>query len=254
MGWSDIMSSVLGVTKNLLWNKFKLVNLILFFYVIVIGLILTTGTLNNKLISYGEGVLIICACAVYFTGVILLVRENEKVLSSSHYRLIPLSEAKLYFINLTTTCLAYFYLGILATWIFIISSYTQMKTDIFQHFVIVTDMQLQLFIMDSIITVLGIVLIWTSSTMIRLLVEYVRDFFDLQHQRIITICWNILILLLASIIIFLTLMQMSRIGMNRYQNLPNNNFQIVCLLDVFGIVSSSVINLFLLKNFAETVH
>jgi hypothetical protein len=252
MGWSDIMSSVLGVTKDLMWKKFKLVNLILFFDVIVVGLILTTGILRNKLISYGEGVLVLCACVVYFSGVILLVWENEKILSSNRYRLIPLSESKLYFVNLITACLAYFYLGILATGIFIFSSYTQMKTDIFLHFVIATDMQLDTFVMDSVITILGIILIWTSSTTIHLLLEYVSDFFNFDSRRGINICLNIVILLLASTVVFLTLTQMSRIGMNRYQDVPNNSFEIVCLLDVFGIISSSVVNLILLNNFSET--
>lgn len=246
------MSSVLGVTKDLMWRKFKLVNLILFFDVIAVGLILSTGILRNKLISYGEGVLVLCACLVYFVGMILLVWENEKILSNNRYRLIPLSESKLYFINLFTSCLAYFYLGVLATGIFVLSSYTQMRTDIFLHFVLATDMQQGLFIMNSVITILGIILIWTSSTTIHLLLEYVSNFFDFDYRRGINIGLKIVILLLASIVIFLTLTQMSRIGMNRYQEVPNNNFEIVCLLDVFGIITSSIINLILLKNYAET--
>lgn len=247
------MSSVLGVTKDLMWNKFKLVNLILFFNVAVFAVILVSGILKSEWF-YGEGILVGIACLVYFIGVILLVRDNESVISNNRYRLIPISEIKLYFSNLLTTCLAYAYLGILATLLFVGTSYLQMKSDIFVHFMIYTDMQLELFIEDAVITVLGIVLIWTGSTLVHLIVSCLSDVLAMNNQKFIKIIMNFLILILSVGVIFFTLTQMSIIGMNRYMNIPNNAFLRLCLFDAFGIVMSSVFNVYLLQNYFETRH
>lgn len=246
------MSSVLGVTKSLMWNKFKLVNVLLFFYLIELVIILASGILKSKWIGYGEGYLIMSACVVYFAGVILLVRDNERVISNNRYRLVPISETKLYFSNLMTTCFAYGYVGIVTTGMFILSSYTEMKSDIFLHFMIYTDMQWELFIKDSVITVLGIILIWTGSTMIHLLMDFVSNYWALGNSKIATILVNGLILGLACSVIFITLTRMSVIGMSRYMDLVNNTFEKVCLFDIGAIVGTIIINLYLLQNHFET--
>lgn len=240
------MSSVLGVTKDLMWSKFKLMNLILLFNLIGISVILISGILKQKWI------LVEIACLVYFVGVILLVDFNERVISNNRYRLVPISETKLYLSNLITTCLAYGYLGIMATGTFMASAYLQMKSDLLVSFMTYTDMRWELFIEDAIIMVLAIILIWTGSTLVHLLLDFVSNFFDVKNRRIISIVVKLLILGLSAAIIFLTLINMTMIGLNRYMEIRNDAFLKFCLIEIFGIILTSVGNVYLLQNYFET--
>lgn len=257
------MSSVLGVTKDLMWSKFKLMNMILLFdllevlVLIFIGVLKLNGAKQGKarlsiLLNYSEGVLIFSACVVYLIGVLLLIRSNEQVFSNDRYRLIPLSEMKLYFINLVTTSLAYCYLVISATGIFILASYTQMKSDIFLHFIIWNSNELKLLVKDGVITMLGIILIWTCGTLIHLLVDYLSNFLSTNKRKLTFVIMNFLILGLSMGIIFVTLTRMSLIDLDDYRGLVAQTFFKVCFFDLAGIGLSIIGSLHLLQNYFET--
>lgn len=246
------MSSVLGVTKDLMWSKFKLVSWVILLNLVELAIVLPTGILKQKWVGYGEGVLVASACLVYFLGLILLTNDNERILFSSRYRLIPIDEAKLYFSNLVTNCLAYLYLVIVTTGLFIISSYTLMKSDIFLHFMIYDDKQSSLLISDLVISVLAVLLIWTGSTLIHLLMNYLSDSWEVKHPRIMSLVLKIVIIGLASAVIFYTLTRMSVIGMNRYNEIPNHVFEWVSVIDLIVIILSITLGLHLLKNYSET--
>ncbi|KRK41867.1 hypothetical protein IV63_GL001257 [Companilactobacillus crustorum] len=243
------MSSVLGITKDLMRDKFKLVNKLLLLNFVELTIILATGILHQKWISYGEGLLIESSCLMYFLGLILLINNSQKVLNSNRYRLLPISELKLYFSDLVGNCLSYLYMTVITTIFFVLASYTVMGKDIFLHFKIMFEDQKALWIQNLVISGLAVILIWTGSSMIHLLMNYFGDFLKFKRQAIIL---KVITFGLASIIIFYTLTRMSLIGMNFYIETPNHVFEKVCLIDTLGIFLSIGIGNFLLKNYSET--
>lgn len=247
------MSSLLGVNKELFWGKFKLINLILLINMIAIGIIIgitSFDTINFR--SFPQGIMIISATVFFILGIVFLVNCNERVFSSNRYRLIPISESQLYFSNLLTSGLTYFYFCLIESIIFLGSLYYYMRNDVFYHTVIDDNIQFELLLKDLVLIALAVILIWTGSTLVHLLMNYISDFLHVKNQRVLAVVFNLLILAAALAIIFWTLTEMSKVGMYRYTDVPNYIFPIVCLIDIAGIVISVVGGLYLLKNQAET--
>lgn len=91
-----VMSSVLRISKGLMWQKFKLVNLVLLFNVVVILVAFALGTVGGLFRNeYPLGRVVFSVCAICLLGIILLALVNEKVLSDNRYRLIPISDGQL---------------------------------------------------------------------------------------------------------------------------------------------------------------
>ena len=113
------MNSVLGVSKYLIWNKFKLMSFILLVNIIELVLLvpLDWGSMFSQ--NYPLGKVIFSSLIVYLLGALFLIRENEQVFLNSKYSLIPVTEIKIYFSNLITTFLIYLYFWILETSIFL---------------------------------------------------------------------------------------------------------------------------------------
>lgn len=168
------MSSVLGITKDLMRDKFKLVNKLLLLNFVELTIILATGILHQKWISYGEGLLIESSCLMYFLGLILLINNSQKVLNSNRYRLLPISEIKLYFSDLVGNCLSYLYMTVITTIFFVLASYTVMGKDIFLHFKIMFEDQKALWIQNLVISGLAVILIWTGSSMTSTFIRPIR--------------------------------------------------------------------------------
>ena len=253
MGWSVIMSSLLGVSKDLIWSKFKLINLILLIDVIGVLVFIGMNNFHTKLNSqYPVGLMVKIAAAVCVISIILLVRANENVLSSNRYRLVPISDNKLYFSNLLTTCLIYLYFGLVESIIFISSLYYFMKKDVIHHLIVISDMQLELLIKELAIGILAVLLILTGSTLIHLSMGYFSNCLPIKNQGIIPLAFYILIVTFGGANIYWTLTRMSVLGMYRYTGMHNNEFLIVSVIDIVGILISIVVGLDLLKNQAGT--
>lgn len=247
------MSSLLGVSKELIWSKFKLINLILLINIVEVAVIIGMDKLNVQLDrSYPIGIMIISATAFFIIGIVLLVRANEQVFSSNRYRSVPISESKLYFSNLLTTCLIYFYFGLIESAIFLGSLYYYMRNDVFFHTIISDNIRVELLLKDLALIILAVLLIWTGSTLVHLAMNYISDFLSFKNKKVIATIFNLLILGSAISIMFWTLTEMSKVGMYRYADVPNNIFPIACLIDAIGIFISIGVGLYLLKNQAET--
>lgn len=254
MGWSDNMSSVLGVSKDLIWRKFKLVNLILLISVIgVISTIIISQGDTSYQHNYSRDKMVVLASIAYPVGILFLVRMNELVFSDNRYRLIPVTEIKLYFSNLITTSLVYCYFGIMESVIFLTSLYYYMHDDLFVHLIIYDDFQLRLRTKEFIIIVLSFILVWTVSTMIHLVLDFISNRYSVNNHRLLTGILNILVIGLAGMILFFAMTRISSIGMLSYNGISNHFFQLTCLVYLIGIVLSIAIGLYFLKNHTETV-
>lgn len=253
MGWSVIMGSLLGVSKDLIWSKFKLINLILLVDVIGVLVLIGMDKMDVHLSSqYPVGLMVMAAAVVCVVSIVLLVRANENVLLSNRYRLVPISDNKLYFSNLLTTCLIYLYFGLIESIIFVGSLYYFMKQDVIHHLIVVSDMRLELLIKDLAVGILAVLLILTGSTLIHLSMDYFGNFLPMKNQGIIPLAFYVLILTLVGANIYWALTRMSVLGMYRYTGVHNNEFLIVSTIDIVGILISIVVGLYLLKNQAET--
>ncbi|CAJ1185001.1 hypothetical protein CPR19088_GLDEOEPO_01816 [Companilactobacillus paralimentarius] len=247
------MSSLLGVSKELIWSKFRPINLTLLINIILVGIIIGITKFDSIFFrSFPQGLMIISATVFFILGIVILVNLNEKVLSSNRYRLIPISESQLYFSNLLTSGLIYFYFCLIESIIFLGSLYYYMRNDVFYHTVIDDNIQFELLLKDITLIFLAVVLIWTGSTLVHLLMNYINDFLQIKSQKLLYVIFNLLIIAAALVIIFWTLTEMSKVGMYRYTDVPNNIFPIVCLVDVIGILISIFGGLYLLENQAET--
>ena len=252
MGWSDNMSSVLGVSKDLMWNKFKLINLILLINIVAVGVVIIMGKLISHFDgNYPAGKMVFIAFIAFVLGIILLIRLNEQVFSSNRYVLIPITSFKLYFSNLVTTCLIYLYFGIIESGILVASLFYYMNNEIYTHMTY-NSIRVGLTIKNFIIVVLGIILIWTLSTLVHLTTDFINNFLALKNQKIMSLILNVLILGLTFAVIFFTFTRMSLIAFADYTGVPNNVFREVFIFDTLGIFGAVTGSLYFLEHHSET--
>src|SRR5699024_5091591 len=97
-----------NVSKDLLGNKFKRIALILGWNFLTILAVITIDYL--KIIfnsSYKTILLIALSAGFYLWSVVSLIKFSRQVLNNNKYRLIPLSDKKLFFIDFLTSLVAY---------------------------------------------------------------------------------------------------------------------------------------------------
>jgi len=109
------MSSILGITKSLVWDKFKFMNMILLGNLICLLIIIVVGIANPFNSRYPQGLMNLTYGIVFIVGVLGLVLMNEKILGSNRYRLIPVSNWGLYAVNIVTTIVNFLYLLVIET-------------------------------------------------------------------------------------------------------------------------------------------
>src|SRR5699024_767266 len=97
-----------NVSKDLLVNKFKRIALILGWNFLAIIAVITVDYL--KIVfnpSYKTVLLIALSAGFYLWSVVSLIKFSHQVLSNNKYRLIPLSDKKLFFSDFLTSLVAY---------------------------------------------------------------------------------------------------------------------------------------------------
>lgn len=100
-----------NVSKDLFANKFKRIALILGWNFLTIIAVITIDYL--KIIfnpSYKTVFLIALSAGFYLWSVVSLVKFSRQVLNNNKYRLIPLSDKKLFFSDFLTSLVAYYLL------------------------------------------------------------------------------------------------------------------------------------------------
>lgn len=242
------MSSVLGVTKSLMWDKFKLVNVILIFDLLVSLTYFLTRTFFGS-IPYLEslGVVILILVATVGCGLIFLTLKNETILVSNRYRLIPLESEKLYLSNFLTTGFAYLYLGVVEVSLFCLKLLPKYRVaELFDHL-----FNYEMLISEFLLA-LAVILIWTLSSSIHLLSNVLSNFLPRKRRKLIAVVVYVVVAIVAYEIFDQTLTITSRLSMYHYMQVNNTLFRKSILLDLGGIISGTILNLYLLKNYGET--
>ncbi|GEO47152.1 hypothetical protein [Companilactobacillus kimchii] len=257
------MSNFWGVSKNLMWNKFKLMNWILVIDAIAIVVIFFINLFKMGYSSFEfiPVLFISSIMIVNFVSVVMLSRVNERVLTSSNYRLIPISDTKLYLSNILTTFLATVYLWIVETVInglidliaIIIkySKYKQFNNNISSQDIMAA-IQLLLFM------ALATIVVWSGITLIHFIVNLVSGFLPFGRQKFV-------LFLVYLVVIGLSLWAFNYIMFNIFTAFYQNDFQIDTVRQLNStlwigsgiacvwIALFSVINIYLMKRWIETV-
>lgn len=257
------MSDFWGVSKNLIWDKFKLMNWVLIIDAIAIVVIFFINLFKMGYTSF-EFIPVIFAISlmiVNLVSIILLSRTNERVLTSSNYRLIPISDTKLYLSNILTTFLATVYLWIVETIINVVmdliamainySKYTQFREQISSSDIL-AGFQFLLFM------ALATIVVWSGITLIHFIINLVSGFLPFGRQKFV-------LFLVYLVVIGLSLWGFNYIMVNIISAFFQSGFEINTVKQVTSslwigsgiaciwIVIFSVINIYLMKRWIETV-
>ncbi|WP_334351738.1 hypothetical protein [Companilactobacillus sp. HBUAS56257] len=111
------MSNLMGLSKNLFMEKFKLINLVFgidILAVIVSAIMYWISNGLNIQMKYILDLFLISMSIMNIVSFILLAKKNEHIFTSNNYRLLPITDVKLYFSNLLTTFLAFVYLQVIS--------------------------------------------------------------------------------------------------------------------------------------------
>lgn len=240
------MSSVWGISKNLLWNKMKAITLILF-----IDLMINLAIVQFMGRQYSGYLLektTFSALSTLMIAVIYLVKINEENLVHNKYRLVPITDLNLYLSNLVTSCLAFFYVVILD---FAIYSGTRYVLNI-----PISDLNSAelLEIRLKVITLfgLGVIVVWSLSTLIHFVVNIIGNLFTRKNLKITWLIYSIIVLLIASAMTFFTAILVSKLSTYKYIGLPNHVFLKGSAIYAVTIIFLASLNTYLLKNWMET--
>lgn len=257
------MSDFWGISKNLIWDKFKLMNWVLAIDVIAIVVIFLINLFKggNTGFNYVSMLVVLSLMVANFVSFILLSRRNERVLTSSNYRLVPVSDTKLYLSNILTTFLAMAYLWVVETVVSIVvelgamllkdSEYAQFNSSISLSGIL-SAFQFLLFMALSIIAV------WSGITLIHFIINLVSGFLPFGRQKFV-------LFLVYLVVIGLVLWAFNYVMYNIFSVFLQNGFEIDSIKQVSSVlwISSGIacvwavvfsgVNIYLMKRWVETV-
>jgi len=184
------MSEFKGLTKNLIWEKWKLMN-----WILGIDLIALVALLLLRILTEGfDGALTSSDSFAMFTfslivvnivSFIMLARNNERVLTSNNYRLIPTSESKLYFSNILTTFIAAVYLQILETVVGVILYFISNHADFPIGPTMGVSPDWGIFFQALLLMILGPIMVWSGITLIHFLINWISGFLPFGKQKFV---------------------------------------------------------------------
>jgi len=224
------MSSILGITKSLVWDKFKFMNMILLGNLICLLIIIVVGIANPFNSRYPQGLMNLTYGIVFIVGVLGLVLMNEKILGSNRYRLIPVSNWGLYAVNIVTTIVNFLYLlvietSILACGYFFNNGYFFNKRNFGQEiYHIQQNYPLSDMSRAALLLALGVILIWTISTLLRLIIEWSSNFLPVKNNYLLKGIVIIGVILIGTMILFQTLINISQISLYNLSGVKTNLF------------------------------
>lgn len=245
-----VMSSVLSISKGLMWQKFKLMNLVLLFNIVVILLVFSLGNLGGFFRNeYALGKIVFSTSLICLLGIILLAWANEKVLRDNRYRLIPISDWMLYLSNFGTTCLAYLYLGIVEV-VTLLSLFSVNGPDKFLvEFGYVIR---QISPVEMTLLFLGVMLIWSVCTLMRLGLEWLNNVLPYRSQIVAQITLGVAMTAFSYWLFTITSFAITIAADHLRMNNDSNLFVIAIMVDVIALIILNLLNIFLFKKFAET--
>ena len=260
------MSDFIGLSKDLIYDKWKMMNWVvvieLIAFVVIYLLRFITGGFDGTFMpGYFAAILAFETVIASLVGFVMLSRSNEQVFTSNNYRLIPVSDTKLYFGNILTTLLAYIYLqiieGILGNIVMFMAgsdfsgislSPTLGSSEIVSMLGIL------------ILMVLGTLLMWTSITVIHFLIVWISGFLPFGRQKFITFILYVVVTFIGLIIFNFTTGNVVKfiyqhLGPQGISNLNqlNNIIWLSCGITLVWIAIFTALNIYFLKRWTETI-
>lgn len=263
------MTRMRTLNNQLFFNRWKMINLVFLFDLMVLGIIILIDMISNKmtfkLVKLDKLYMyyMLIAFFAYVVSFVLLAKDNERVLFSNKYRMIPITEWKLYFSNILSSLLTLVYLWFLEGIVNTIFSSIQVN-----HFLIgnaLTNIlytgslyklsNVDMTVRSFIIGFLSIVLIWSVVTLVHFLISLISDKFALKKKKIIKYVLYFLLTYLCLMIFNSTASAVFTLmygdGFNVLEKI--NSMLLTSIYIFIGwIVVLTLINIYLLKKHIET--
>ncbi|HIY93339.1 hypothetical protein [Companilactobacillus sp. HBUAS56275] len=263
------MTRMQTLNSQLFFKRWKMVNLIFLIDLIVLSMIMLVDMIFNKLVFksamvdrwYTYYVLIIFIS--YIVSFILLAKDNERVLFSNKYRMIPIVEWKLYLSNILSSFLAVLYLWFLEslgnTIFRSIQVHKFMVGNTLSNLLYTNDLYRQSDF-EIITTMFAVgfflmVLIWSIITLVHFLISLIAERFDLRKKKVIRTVLYIVITYLCLMIFNSSVsgvfVLMYGDGFNVFAKI---NRMLLTSIYIFSgwIVVLTAINIYLLTKHVET--
>ncbi|MGQ2376609.1 hypothetical protein [Companilactobacillus zhachilii] len=252
------MTEFRGLVRNLMSEKWRMMNWIiivdLIFLVVIDLLRLFTNGWNVSLISeYSVNVFYFSVVIANFVGFILISRSNEQVFTSNNYRLIPVSDTKLYFSNILTTFFAFTYLQIIEAVIGNIIYFASGTTK-FDN----SSMNILTFFQITLLIIFSTILLWTAITVIHFLMNWISAFLPFARQKFVSFILYIVTAIVGVGIFNVTTAKFfEMVYSNSQGNVSLHQLSNVIWL-ILGIIFAwiaifTVLNIYLLKRWTETI-
>lgn len=246
------MSSFGRISKGLLREKVKFINLIFIINIFVVIYSLITNKFSNNTNSY-TGIAVMSITL----GVIFLCWLNEGVYSNDRYRLIPVSDGTMYFSNVLMSIIALVYL-LVGEFIFYLIEY-KLVPNAYDNMMMAdfNGGQQYLFGLEILVTfILGVIFIFTVVTAIHMLTSWISNFLPFRNQTLIQG-------ILAFVVIGVLMIPFNYITNNilKIFGIDNMNSSFAAVSHVMSaimamiliwIIVFTIINLYFLKRWSET--
>jgi len=250
------MSSFGRISKRLLKNKFRIISFILGFHVLALLVI----QIWNAFSKTSENLSFTGFTSIaMLIGVIFLTVMNEQTYVNDKYRLVPISDNKLYSSSVLTSLISLIYLMV-GEFVIYIAAVKIFPND-YDEFLVrsFNSVQQYFFKFELLVAfVLAIIVLWTGITALHLLVNWANDSLPFTGQTAAKVIVAIVIVWAFSVPFnFITGNVLRLVGFNEL----NNSFGAVTrvmnssiLMMVAWIAVFTAINLYLLNKKTETVN
>ena len=262
------MTNFISLLKVLSRKRIRIINHILLINVVAILLtilfLVYRGTLG---VNDPLGVTIIYSFFALFISFILIARDNELVFVSDSYRLIPVSDTKLYTANILAAVISLFYLGIAQIMFGMVATLMNFTNVIkgiresFSYMVAHSSSQrgnagflVNLLIALIILTVALTFFFWASISAVHLISTSLMAFLPDSRSRILRFILHVVVIGLMIYLISYIVQPLANIfsGMLS-QRAYLQVYAGAAVLLVIGL-AESVINVYLMRKWVETVN
>lgn len=253
------MTKFTSLVPAFLRDRFKSLNRIIL--LMLIAIVVTevyvffqegTGNLGASLMSYT----VLWSSVASFVVFIRLSMFNENVYQNDSIRLIPASDTKVYLGSLCTTVISFLYFMVVQLVLRIVTTliagnnFTDIMGQIFSESGLNSGQGIAIVLISLGIAIVAIMMVWTTISLIHLIMLSIDAFLPIGRQRIIR---GILY-----IVISLAIIRLGAAFFNIYGTLMNGlslgwgaAFSILGVLALVVVVES-VVNILLMNKFVET--
>lgn len=262
------MTGFMNLSKNLITEKWKLMNLIVGIDLIaLVGIyvlrLITGGFDGTVMPAYFLSLFVFSLSLVNMISFIMLSRNNERVFTSNNYRLIPTTDTKLYFSNILTTFVAFVYLqlleGILGAIIYLMSGEGWLNITTHSAYDGIFALQVLL------LAILGPILLWSSITLIHFLINWIGNFLPFGRQKFVIFILYLVVTWIAVLIfnyvtglVFKLLYNSGILGISGTLGISNlgqfsGTIWIIVGVVFIWVALFTAVNIYLLKRWTETI-